>query len=106
MARDLTFRVMIAVEQEDRNSGLCQPAHLFHEKETGLIVAPIAVVEIASDDHEGHLIFDRLAHEIIERHAGCRSDPFGSGALLPRKSLEGAIQMNVASMNEAKRLQK
>lgn len=42
--------------------------------------------------------------EVIERHAGCCPDPFGGGALLPGKPLERAIQMNVAGMNEAKRL--
>jgi hypothetical protein len=46
---------MIAIEQEDRDSGLREPAYLFHEKETGLIVAPIAVIEVASNDDEGNL---------------------------------------------------
>ena len=66
---------MIAVKQEDRNPGLREPAHLSNEKESGLIVAPIAVVEIASDNHEGDLIFDRLADEIVKAPRGL---PFGS----------------------------
>jgi hypothetical protein len=45
---------MIAVEQEDRDSGLREPAHLFHEKEARLVVAPIAVIEVTSDDDEGY----------------------------------------------------
>jgi hypothetical protein len=36
LARDLAFCVVIAVEQEDRDVGLRQPAHLLHEEEAGL----------------------------------------------------------------------
>ena len=65
---------MIAVEQEDRNLGLREPAHLANEEETGLVVAPVAVIEIAGDDDEGDLIFDRLADEIVEAPRASRCE--------------------------------
>jgi hypothetical protein len=96
---------MIAIEQEDRDSGLCETTHLPDEKKAGLIVPPIAVIEVTSDDDEGDLLFDRLADEVIERDARCGPDSFSGRALLPGKSLERTIKMNVAGVNEAKRFQ-
>ena len=76
------------------------------EEQAGLIVAPIAVIEIARDDDEGDLLFDRLADEVVERCARRGADPFGGGALLSGKSLERTVEMNVAGVNEAKRFQR
>jgi hypothetical protein len=77
--------------------------HLLHEKEAGLIIAPIAVIKVAGDDDEVDLILNRQAHQIVERHPGGCPYPFGGGALLPGKPLQGAIKMNVAGVNETKR---
>ena len=96
---------MIAIEQEDGDIGLRQPAHLLHEEKAGLIVAPVAVIEVAGDDNEVDLVLDRLADEIIEGGAGRGANAFGRGALLPGKSLQGAVEMDIAGMDEAKRPQ-
>src|SRR5437764_13307094 len=98
-ARDLAFRIVVAKEQEDGDFSLGKPAHLLHEKEAGLIVPPIAVIEVTCNDDEIDLIFDGLAYEIIEREPGSRPYPFGCRALLPGEPLEGAIKMNVPGMN-------
>jgi hypothetical protein len=50
---------MIAEEQEDQDSGPREPAHLLHEKEAGLIVAPIAVIKVAGDDNEARVTDSR-----------------------------------------------
>ena len=104
-ARDLAFGVMIAVEQEDRDPGLRETAHLRNEEKAGLIVPPVAVIEVTCNDDEYDLFFDRLADEIVERDTRRGANAFGSGTLLPGKSLERTIEMNVAGVNEAKRFQ-
>src|SRR6266849_9548692 len=75
-ARNLTFGVMIAIEQEHRDLSLRETAHLPDEEQSGLVVAPVAVIEIARDDNKGDLLFDRLAYEIIERSAGRGANAF------------------------------
>ena len=60
LAGDLAFGIVIAVKKEDGNSDLRQPAHLLDEEEAGLVVAPITIIEIAGDDDEIDLVFDRL----------------------------------------------
>ncbi len=74
------------------------------EKKAGLIVPPIAVIKIAGDDDEGDLLFDCLTYEIVESNAGRSANAFGSGALVSGQTLERTVKMNVASMDEAKRL--
>ncbi len=102
LAGDLAFGVVIAVKQEDGDLGLRQPAHLLHEEESGLVVAPIAVVEVAGDDDEIDLVLDRLTDEVLERGARGGANPFGCRALLPGQPLQGAVEMDVAGMDEAK----
>ena len=51
------------------------------EEQSGLVVAPVAVVEIARDDKKGSVFLDGAFDEIGERHAGCRADPVRCGAL-------------------------
>jgi hypothetical protein len=63
----LAFCIVVAIKQKDANVGLCEPAHLLHEKKASLIVAPFAIIEIARDDDEGDLVFDASADEIVER---------------------------------------
>src|SRR6266536_285451 len=104
-ARDLTFRVMIAVEQEHRSSSLREPAHLPDEEQSGLVIAPITIIEVTGDDDEGDLFFNRLADQVIEGDARCGPDSFSGCALLPGKSLKRTIEMNVAGVNEAKGFQ-
>src|SRR3954468_2345340 len=104
-AGNLAFCVVIAMEEEDWNIGMRQPAHLLHEEKSGLIIAPIAVIEVAGDYDEIDLVLDCLGNKIVERHARCGANPFGCRALLPGKPLQGAVEMDVASMNEAKCLQ-
>src|ERR1700730_18703912 len=88
-ARDLAFGVMIAIEQENLNLCLRKPSHLPDEEQTGLVIAPVAVIEIAGDGNEGDLLFDRLAYEIIERRAGSGANAFSGGACWPDSPLSG-----------------
>jgi hypothetical protein len=60
---------MIAIEQEDRDSGLCETTHLPDEEQSGLVIAPVSVIEITSDDDECDLFFNRLADEVIKGDA-------------------------------------
>ncbi len=102
LAGDLAFGVVIAVKQKDGDLCLRQPAHLLHEEESGLVIAPIAVIEVSSDDDEIDLVLDRLIDEVLERGARGGANPFGRSALLSGQSLKGAVEMGLAGMDEAK----
>jgi hypothetical protein len=77
----------------------------FTKKKAGIVIAPIAVVEIPGNDDEGDFLFDRLGNEVLESNAGRAADAFGGSALLPGQPLERTVEMDVARVNEAKRLQ-
>lgn len=97
-ACDLIFRVVIAIKEEDGDIGVRQPTHLLHKEKAGLIVAPIAVIEVAGDNDEIDLLLDRLADEIVEGHTRCCADPFGSRALLPGNTAH-RNPMRLSSLN-------
>lgn len=105
LAGDLAFGVVIAMEQEDGDLGVRQPAHLLHEEESGLVVTPIAVIEVAGDDHEVDFVLGRLTDEVLERGARRGANSFGCRALLSGESLQRAVEMDVASVDKAKRFQ-
>ena len=56
---DFALGVVVAIDDEDRNTGPVQASHLPYEVAAGVVVAPVAVVKIAGDDQEIDLLFDR-----------------------------------------------
>ena len=88
-ARDLALRIMIAVEQEYADAGFRQLAHLSDEEQACLIVAPVAIVQVAGNDDECDFLFDSAGYEIVECCAGCRSNTVGSRAVLTASPLSG-----------------
>jgi hypothetical protein len=91
---------MIAVEHKRGNVGLGESAHLPDKEQSRLIVAPIPIIEIASDDEEGSFPFDYLTNEIVECFSRRRPDPLRSASFVTSQPLEGTVEMNVRSVNE------
>lgn len=101
-AGDPALRVVVAEEQVDGNARRAETAHLAGEKQAGLVVAPVAVVQIAGDDEERGLFFGGVSDESLESVARGGANTFGSASFLPGKPLQGAVQVNVRGMKKAK----
>ena len=81
---NLAFGIVVSMQHERRDTCLRQSAHLAREKEAGLVVAPVAVIEIAGDNNERDLLCDRLAHEVIKGLAWpCRGPPVSAWHGIP-----------------------
>ncbi len=76
-ARHLVLGVVVAVDQIDRNRCRSQTVHLAHEEHARLVIAPVAVVQIARDDDEIHRALNGRIHECGECFAGRQPQPFG-----------------------------
>jgi hypothetical protein len=98
----MMIRSIQAASSPNRNLRACEAAHLPDEKESGLIVAPVAVVQIARDDDEGDLFLDGQIHQICECQARGRTNEFCRWSLLTGKPLQGTVEMNVAGMQKSK----
>lgn len=57
---DDAFGVVIALQQEDGDTGAFQPRHFAVEEQADLVVLPVTVIDVAGNDEEVHLAFDRL----------------------------------------------
>ena len=56
---DLAFRIMIAVQNEDRDTGLIESPHLLGKEQSGLVITPTAVIEVTGDHEKIHLLLNR-----------------------------------------------
>ena len=54
----LAFGIVVAIQQIDRNPGLAQASHLPDEKEAGVEVLPVPVIDIAGNHDEVDSLFD------------------------------------------------
>lgn len=72
---------MVAEEDIDTDLGAIEPPHLLREKDTGVEVAPVSVVEIPGNNYKINLIFNCTVHKID------KGDPRGSTKGLCRRSL-------------------
>ena len=57
---------MIPVNQIQRNVGFAESSNLINKKETSVVVAPIAVVEIPSDQDESDFLLNCQVDEITQ----------------------------------------
>lgn len=96
----VTGGVVIAGNEQDLNARFPQPGHLGREKETGIVILPITVVEVTGNEDERHRFGHGQFYQGFKGLAGRSSDFLhrGSGILL--KADEGTIEMNVGCMNK------
>ena len=70
------------------------------EKKPGVIILPIPVVEVTGEEHEGDLLFNRERDEIPERLARSPTKYVQGSALVERKALKGAIQVDICGSDK------
>ena len=83
---DLAFGIVIAVEQVDRDTFLVEPPHLRDEEQPGLVVPPVAVIQIPGDDNKIGLLLDDQSNQRIKRLAGRCAHSRGGVAFLAREA--------------------
>ena len=99
-ARDFAFGVVVAVEQVYRDARLAQPPHLAHEEQAGVIVLPIAVVQIAGNHHEVHLLLDGARHQPLKGLARGCAQALGRRVGIGRQADQRAVEVDVGGVDE------
>ncbi len=67
-------RVVVAGNHENRDTGLAEAQHLRHNIKAGAVVLPIAVVEVAGNQHEGGRLVQSKLHQIRQGSAAGLAD--------------------------------
>jgi len=99
----LVFGVVVAIDDECRNAGGGQPTHLACEEHAGVVVLPVAVVQIAGDDHEIDLLIDGRSHQVRERFASSGAQQLGRRVGIGRQPGERTVEMDVGGVDELHR---
>ena len=74
-AGHLVGRVVVAGDDEDRDLVVAQPAEFLLQVEHGAEIAPIAIVEVAGDQHEIDAFLDGQVDQPREGPPGRPADP-------------------------------
>ena len=101
LAGHLALGIVIAMEQIDGNASPVQPPHFPTEVVTGIGVLPVAIVEIAGDDHEIHRLLQGQIHQPAKGIAGDGAQPVRGGVRVGRQPREGAVQVDVGGVDES-----
>ena len=91
------------MQQVDGNTGFPKTTHLGNEKQAGLVVAPVAIVEVSRDHEKGDLLLNGKFNKPFKGLSRRVPNTLGGSSLLPDKSQQWAVEMNVRCMHEAKR---
>ncbi|GGI31217.1 hypothetical protein GCM10010987_63320 [Bradyrhizobium guangdongense] len=89
------------MKNESRDVRRAQAPHLPDEKEPGLKIAPVAIIEIAGDDHESNLSVDRLGDKVLEGCSGRRSDSFSRGTFLTAQTSDAPFGSQPVGVEDA-----
>jgi hypothetical protein len=73
---------VVAANEDDGNFGVGQAAHLFAKEEAGLKIFPVAVVDVAGDQHQFDLLFQCEGDQVFECAARRQTDLLHGGAFV------------------------
>ncbi len=95
--------VVIAGDDDDRNLEVAQAAELAHKVKPGIVVTPIAVVEVARDQYKIDGFVDGKVDQPREGASSCSANPLDGRVLVPFQPLERAIQVNIGRVDKRNR---
>ena len=96
----VAFGVVVAIQQIDGNPGLSQSSHLPDEEESGVEVLPVAVVDVAGNDHEVDGFIQGDVHQLHEGIARGSAQLLGWCIGIRGQPAKRAVQVQVSGVNE------
>ena len=100
VAGDAAGGVVIAGDQEYRDTGTLQAVHALYKVQPGVVILPIAVIEVAGEQHEVHGFVDGQVDEIIKRAPGRAADLGDRRAFVALQAQQGAVEVDVGGVEE------
>gem|GEM_PF-3780836 len=100
---DDALGVVVALNDEHRNAGPAEPRHLLANKQAGVKVLPVAVVEIAGDQQKIDPLVDGQIHQALERAPGRATQPFQRRAVVAAQPPQRAVDVKVGGVDKTHR---
>jgi hypothetical protein len=99
---DTALGIMVASEQHNRNTRSLKLPDAVHKKQAGVVIRPIAVIEVAGEDDEIDSLGQRELDQAGERLARGPAQRLRWRALVIFQSAKRAVQMDVGGVQESK----
>lgn len=99
---DLAFGIVVSVKQKDGDPGFRKASHLFYEEKSSPVVLPVPVIEVSRNDHEGDLLVDGQADQVLEGFPSGPPNPHGTFAFLARQAPERTVEVDVRCVKKSK----
>ena len=93
---------MVAQDREDRDTCIPKTTHFAPQVDPSAVIFPVSIVEITSDEHEGHPGLDRQVNELRQRSSACPTKLLHRSSFIARQSSERTVEMEVGGVNELK----
>jgi hypothetical protein len=90
MPGDLAASVVVTGNKKDANIGLAQPGHLRGKEQARVVVLPVAVIQVADEEHKGRLLGNGQIYEVFQGPACCATDLRNRGPFIPLQAPERA----------------
>ena len=97
---DLAFGIVVALDDEDADAGPGEPQHLIAKEQPGAEVGPVAVVDVAGQQHERHVLAERQVDQRRECVARGAAQPRDRCALVAVEPPQGTVDVEVGRMDE------
>jgi hypothetical protein len=92
--------VVVPLHDEDADAGAFEAGQAQVEKDPGVVVAPVAVEDVAGQDHEGRLLVDGELHQALERAAAGDPDRRRGGAVVALEPTQRAVEVQIGRVDE------
>ena len=94
------FRVVVPPHDVYRNVRAAELGKARDQKMTRVDILPRPVEEIAGDDDERDPLFDRQAHQVVERLAGRLTHRLDRRSLVANEPDHRAVEVDIGCVNE------
>ena len=92
---------MVALHDEDFHPRTPQAHHLFAHEQPGVKILPVAVVQVAGDQHKVHFLVDGQIHQPNQGLSGGTPQAGHRGALKAVEPAQGAVNVQICGVKEA-----
>ena len=103
LAGNGALRVVVALDEKDLDVGTAQAHHLGAEEQTRVEVGPVAVVQVACQQHEVHTLGQGQVDQVFQSPAGGVAQALYRRTGIAAQATQRAVDVQVGGVKETER---
>jgi hypothetical protein len=97
---ELAGGVVVASNEQGLDAGFAQLGHLRGEEQAGIVILPVAVLQVTGEQHEGDLLRNGQFNEVFQGPPASAADRLDWAAIILFQASEWTIEVDICSMDE------